>query len=98
MANSKATNSKRKLSSIEEVSRKATGRKMDSIYVGAETELGVLEIGSRKNDDTKDLKDGYLKLPIVMKDMLKIIVDKYPAIKEKVNIVGYSIQGKCSHY
>ncbi|CAO3674989.1 unnamed protein product [Rhizopus stolonifer] len=92
MANSKATNSKRKLSSIEEVSRKATGRKMDSIYVGAETELGVLEIGSRKNDDTKDLKDGYLKLPIVMKDMLKIIVDKYPAIKEKVNIVGYSIQ------
>ncbi|KAI9004825.1 hypothetical protein CLU79DRAFT_713434, partial [Phycomyces nitens] len=96
-ANSKPINSKRKLSSIEEVSRKATGRKMDSIYVGADMELGALEIGGGKTNDTKDLKDGYLKLPTVMKDMLNDIVDKYPTIKEKVNIVGYNIQGKYSH-
>ncbi|KAI9007868.1 hypothetical protein CLU79DRAFT_777690 [Phycomyces nitens] len=89
---SKAINLKRKLSSIEEVSRKAIGRKMDSIYIGAEMELGALEIGGGKTNDTKDLKDGYLKLPTVMKDMLNDIVDKYPTIKEKVNIVGYNIQ------
>lgn len=85
---------KRKLSSIEEIPRKAVGRKMDSIYVGAELELGALEIGSRKNDDTKDLRDGYFKLPIVMKDMLKNIIDKYPSLVNDISFVGYNIQGK----
>lgn len=93
IASSKAVNSKRKLSSMEEVPRKAAGRKMDTIYVAAEMELGALEIGGKKND-TKDLIDGQLKLPIVMKDMLKFIADKHPAVKEKVKIVGYNIQGK----
>jgi len=33
---------------MEEVSRKAAGRKMHTIYVAAEMELGALEIGSKK--------------------------------------------------
>lgn len=67
---------------------------MDSIYLGANLELGALEIGSKKNDGTKDLSDGYYKLPIVMKDMLKGIVDKDSSIRNGVNIIGYNIQGK----
>ncbi|KAL7324994.1 hypothetical protein PS15p_210101 [Mucor circinelloides] len=57
IASSRTVNSKRKLSSMEEVPRKAAGRKMDTIYVAAEMELGALEIGGKKND-TKDLIDG----------------------------------------
>ncbi|KAG1076935.1 hypothetical protein G6F42_025183 [Rhizopus arrhizus] len=98
IANGKAMNAKRKLSSLEEVSRKAVGRNMDTIYVDGEMEIGALEIGNQKNDGTKDLKDGYLKLPIVMKDMMKTIIDKHPAMKKKVNIVGYNIQGKLYPY
>ncbi|KAL7310821.1 hypothetical protein PS15m_010265 [Mucor circinelloides] len=97
VASSQTSNSKRKLSSMEEVSRKAAGRKMDTIYAAAEMELGALEIGSKKNG-IKDLIDGQLKLPIVMKDMLKFIADKHPTIKEKVNIVGYNIQDNYMSY
>lgn len=43
---------------------------MNSVYIGAKLELGALEIGSKKNDDSKGLSDGYFKLPIVMKDIL----------------------------
>jgi len=98
IANGKAMNAKRKLSSLEEVSRKAVGRNMDTIYVDGEMEIGAVESGNQKNDGAKDLKDGYLKLPIVMKDMMKTIIDKHPAMKKKVNIVGYNIQGKLYPY
>ncbi|CEP14372.1 hypothetical protein [Parasitella parasitica] len=98
IANGKAMNAKRKLSSLEEVSRKAVGGKMDTIYLGGEMEIGALEIGSQKNDGTKDLKDGYFKLPIVIKDMMKTLIDKHPAMKKKVNIVGYNVQGNQISY
>lgn len=32
---------------------------MDSVYHGVRFELGALKIGSKKNDDTKDISDGY---------------------------------------
>ncbi|KAI8073592.1 hypothetical protein BDF21DRAFT_400956 [Thamnidium elegans] len=70
-ANSSATNLKRKLSSIEEIGRKAVGR---------------------RTDDSKDLSDGYFELPIVMKDMLKDIIDRYTSLRNDVNIIGYNIQ------
>ncbi|KAG2228710.1 hypothetical protein INT48_006679 [Thamnidium elegans] len=72
-ANSSATNLKRKLSSIEEIGRKAVGR---------------------RTDDSKDLSDGYFKLPIVMKDMLKDIIDRYTSLRNDVNIIGYNIQSE----
>lgn len=73
---------------MEEVSRKAAGRNMHTIYVAAEMELGALEIGSKEN---KDLIDRQLKLSIVLEDMLRFIVDQHPTIKEKGNIDGYNI-------
>lgn len=57
-------------------------------------ELGALEIGIKKQGDTKEFSDGLLKLPLVMKDMLKFITDKHSAVRHDIAIVGYSIQGK----
>jgi hypothetical protein len=37
---------------------------MDTVYVGTGLELGALEIGVKKNGNTKDLEGGYLKLPV----------------------------------
>ncbi|GAA5794829.1 hypothetical protein HPULCUR_000176 [Helicostylum pulchrum] len=67
---------------------------LNSIYLGAELELGALENGNKRIDDNKDLADGYYKLPIVMKNMLKCIIDKYASLKSDVNIIGYNIQGE----
>lgn len=66
------------------------GRRMDAVYVSAGVYLGALEIGG-KNDNTKDFKDGYIKLPHVMKDQLKAIIDDHPSIMPDVAIVGYNI-------
>ncbi|KAI9263507.1 hypothetical protein EDC94DRAFT_606962 [Helicostylum pulchrum] len=65
---------------------------LNSIYLGAELELGALENGNKRIDNNKDLADGYYKLPIVMKNMLKCIIDKYASLKSDVNIIGYNIQ------
>jgi hypothetical protein len=35
---------------------------MDAVYLGADLKIGALEIGSKKNDDIKDISDGYYKL------------------------------------
>ncbi|KAL9552991.1 hypothetical protein MBANPS3_003515 [Mucor bainieri] len=96
-SNSIASNSKRRLSSTEEITRKAMGRKMDTIYIGGNCELGALEIGL-KNDSTKNFPDGYMKLPMVMRDMLCHIVSKHPTLKSQVSITGYNIQGDSISY
>lgn len=51
------------------------------------------QLFSRKNDDTKNLSDGYYKLTIVIKGMLKSIVNKHTGLRNDVNIIiGYNIQ------
>ncbi|KAI9466416.1 hypothetical protein BDB00DRAFT_880667 [Zychaea mexicana] len=64
-ANATASNSKRKLSAVEEVQRKAMGRKMDAIYISGGKELGCMEVVSEA-DQTKEWKDGMVKMPVVM--------------------------------
>ncbi|KAI8144670.1 hypothetical protein BJV82DRAFT_605789 [Fennellomyces sp. T-0311] len=91
-ASAKASNSKRKLSSVDEITRKAMGRKMDTVYVGGEIELGAMEIGGLQ-DDTKGFKDGMVKLPRVMKDMLVAIANKAPSCLRQTHITGFSING-----
>ncbi|KAG2224540.1 hypothetical protein INT45_004385 [Circinella minor] len=49
-------NNKRKLSAIDEVKRKAIGRRMDCIYIDGSKELWCMEVGSVA-DQTKELKD-----------------------------------------
>ncbi|KAI9467462.1 hypothetical protein BDB00DRAFT_880570 [Zychaea mexicana] len=64
-ANATASNSKRKLSAVEEVQRKAMGRKMDAIYISGGKELGCMEVVSEA-DQMKEWKDGMVKMPVVM--------------------------------
>ncbi|KAI7899317.1 uncharacterized protein BX663DRAFT_219078 [Cokeromyces recurvatus] len=71
---------------------KKMGRKIDTIYAGDNFEFGALETGS-KDDQTKEIKDGRLKLPLVMKDILLNIVCKVPGVLNKVHIIGYCING-----
>lgn len=59
-----------------------------------------MEIGIKTQRDTKEVPDGHLKLPVVMKDMLKFIINKHTTIRRDIGIVGYSILGKiiqCIH-
>ncbi|KAI9497329.1 hypothetical protein BDB00DRAFT_785040 [Zychaea mexicana] len=64
-ANATASNSKHKLSTVEEVQRKAMGRKMDAIYISGGKEVGCMEVVSEA-DQTKEWKDGMVKMPVVM--------------------------------
>ncbi|KAG2217377.1 hypothetical protein INT45_007387 [Circinella minor] len=91
-ANATASNCKRKLSAVEEVERKIMGRKMDALYIGGEKEVGCMEVGSER-DQTKEWKDSMVKMPVVMQDQLREIVQEAPQLKHKVDIVGYSIHG-----
>ena len=52
---------------------------MDAVYVGGRKELGCMEIG-HDVDQTKGLKDGSMKMPIVMKDMLLQIAEETPLL------------------
>ena len=92
-ANAAVASNKRKLSTIDEIQRKSAGHKMDAIYVGERKELGCMETGNDE-DQTKELKDGSVKMPTVMKDMLLQIVEETPLLLHKIDIIGYIISGK----
>ena len=96
-ANSTASNNKRKLSSTDEICRKAMGRKMDTVFIGGNIELGCMEIGGRTEDHTKEMQDGSFKMPLVMKDMLVDIVNKTPSLLHDVGITGFCINGNDSN-
>ncbi|KAI9495887.1 hypothetical protein BDB00DRAFT_759551 [Zychaea mexicana] len=91
--NATQTNNKRTLSATEEVKRKAIGRRMDCIYTGSLKELGCMEVGSVA-DQTEEFKDARMKMPVVMKDMLREIVERAPNLVRRVHMIGYMIIGK----
>ena len=92
-ANAAALNGKRKLSAVESTENKKMGRRTDTIYKASGIELGCLEIGDRL-DSTKEMKDSMIKLPIVLKDMLRAIVQDMPSIINQTHILGYNINGR----
>lgn len=66
---------------------------MDIVFISGSIEVGCAEFGALENH-TKELIDGSLKLPLVMKDMLKLIADIYPSTIHDVDIAAYSVHGK----
>ncbi|CAO3595994.1 unnamed protein product [Absidia cylindrospora] len=78
VSNAMAINRKRKLSAVEE----SSNRRMDTLYVANDTEIGCLEIGG-SFDQSKELHD-----------MITNIVENFPATINEVHVVGYSITGK----
>lgn len=95
-ANGFAKNAKRKLSAVDQVEHKRMGRRMDAIYEGSNVELGCLEIG-QISDQTKEMHDSKLKLPMVMKDMMLAIMTSAPDLLHHIHIVGYNINGMAFH-
>ncbi|KAG2224490.1 hypothetical protein INT45_010556 [Circinella minor] len=85
-------NKKRKLSSSLEIEREKIGRRIDTIYIGSDIELGGLEIGARR-DNTKEFQDSMLKLPLVLKDMLTEIINHRPSLLRDAHVLGYNING-----
>ncbi|KAI7859393.1 hypothetical protein BDC45DRAFT_475199 [Circinella umbellata] len=92
-ANAAATNRKRKLSAVEPTENLKMGRRTDTTYIGGDgVELGCLEIG-KTNNQTKELMDGSIKMPVVMRDMLMKLVEETPSLVNKLHILGYMIMG-----
>ena len=85
-SNQDSIDSKRKFSAVEVIQRVKLARRMDDIYRGDEIEYSCMEIGHH-GDNTKELYDSYLKLPIVMKDMFMSIIDNTPQLSTLKDIL-----------
>ena len=83
-------NSKRKLSSIEDVEKVKHGRSVDGIFKGGETEYEYMEIG-QDFDSTKELKDSQLKLPSVIKCMSLKMYGYAPELQHELHLLRYNI-------
>ncbi|KAI9491022.1 hypothetical protein BDB00DRAFT_767813, partial [Zychaea mexicana] len=81
-----------KLSAIDPIERRRMGRRVDTVFASGPIELGCTEIGS-KNDQTKTLTDGSLKMPLVLRDML-LDVTYAPSLLHRSHVVEYSMNGK----
>ncbi|KAI9494784.1 hypothetical protein BDB00DRAFT_927974 [Zychaea mexicana] len=90
-ANADALNNDRQLSSVKPIAKRKMGRRGDLIFESGKLELGCTEIGAAK-DQTKEMRDSLLKLPIVLRDML-LLATFSPSLLHKCHVVGYSISG-----
>ena len=68
------------------------GHKFDTIFHANRKELGLIEVG-KKIDQTKEMKDGLVKMLIVMHDMLINLATTKEFLR-KVKVVGRVINGK----
>ncbi|CAO3593739.1 unnamed protein product [Absidia cylindrospora] len=85
-----AKNNKRNIDSINKKVRAMDGYKVDIIYRSRGVEAGR-EQGMDKS--TKEIDDGHLKQPKVMKNMLCELVKKKPGLAGKLCIVGFTVMG-----
>ena len=84
-------NQNRQSSSIKPISNRKMGRRRDTIFNSGHIELGCTEIGSAK-DQTKEIRDSLLKMPIVLRDML-LSATFSPNLLHQSHVIGYSISG-----
>ncbi|KAI9494031.1 hypothetical protein BDB00DRAFT_762546, partial [Zychaea mexicana] len=82
---SQPANSKRKLSAVDEIEREKIGRRLDTIYTASDLEFGGLEAAANR-DNTKEIHDAKLRLPMFLRDMLSAIV-------RKAHVLGYNVNG-----
>lgn len=93
MANWRMLNQNRMLSADTVMENVKHAKKMDAIYTGCKKEFGCLEIGQTK-DKSKEWDDGYIKLPLIMKDQLGDIISTRPNISRDISVLGYMILSK----
>ncbi|KAI7851464.1 hypothetical protein BDC45DRAFT_559393 [Circinella umbellata] len=85
-SNADALNKKRRIRAIHPAPRRQMGHKFDTIFHANRKELGLIEVG-KKIDQTKEMKDGLVKMLIVMHDML-INLATIKEFLRKVKVVG----------
>ncbi|KAI8141710.1 hypothetical protein BJV82DRAFT_688407, partial [Fennellomyces sp. T-0311] len=90
-ANADTTNNKRSIAALNPTCHKKTGHKMDIIYRTSRNEVGCVKIG-KDGGQTKEMKDGLTKMPIVMHDMLAQIAGTEQILRH-AHVIGSVISG-----
>ncbi|KAL9538841.1 hypothetical protein MBANPS3_010643 [Mucor bainieri] len=90
-------NSKRTLSTMEQMNRQAVGDRSDLTFKYQTTELGCLEIGliDHGPSGTKELQESSFKTPKMMRNFCRHIIDQYKVEAQHVKIVSFIISGQC---
>ncbi|KAI9472914.1 hypothetical protein BDB00DRAFT_793520 [Zychaea mexicana] len=90
-ANASLVNQDRQLSSIMPITNQKMGRRVDTLFNCGHIELGCTEIGATK-DQTKEMHDSFLKMPIILRDMLLLATFR-PNLLHQSHVIGCSISG-----
>jgi hypothetical protein len=97
LASSNSSNQDRSLATTEKLERKLCGRKMDLIFKWRRFEFGCAECGRENvSKETKELHDGALKMPKVMKDMFIDLCVRAPTHLRDFITTGFVMMGKFS--
>ncbi|KAI7860831.1 hypothetical protein BDC45DRAFT_492939 [Circinella umbellata] len=90
-ANGDAKNRKRSIPAIKPATGRKMGHKIDTIYSTNGIEVGCIEVG-KDDDQTKSIKDGLIKMPMIMHDMLTQLAETEEVLR-KAKVLGYVISG-----
>lgn len=89
MASSDSRNQDRTIAGIEPMSRKLTGRKLDMVFKSSAYELGIMEGGRSEGlNSTKEISDGSVKMPKVLKDTLVALCSSSPTLTNQLSVPG----------
>ncbi|KAI9251428.1 hypothetical protein BDA99DRAFT_444520, partial [Phascolomyces articulosus] len=90
-ANAHTLNNDRHLSFVKPIANRNMGRRGDIIFKSGKLELDCTEIGTAKNQ-TKEIQGSFLKMLIVLRDML-LLATFSPLLLHESHIIGYCISG-----
>ncbi|KAI9490126.1 hypothetical protein BDB00DRAFT_769279, partial [Zychaea mexicana] len=94
-ANTDAINKKHMISAFEPAQNRTMGHHIDVIYTTSDTEIGCIEIG-KGSDQTKVMKDGLVKLLLVMHDDLLLQLATTEEALRKTHVISFVILGLCN--
>ncbi|KAG2191987.1 hypothetical protein INT47_000779 [Mucor saturninus] len=91
-ASSDSRNQSRMIASVDPMARKLCGRKVDMIFKSTSAELGCMECDRSDGvNTTKEMSDGLIKLPKVLKDMLISLCNIAPSLVNDFAVPGVII-------
>jgi hypothetical protein len=77
------------------MARKLFGRKIDMVFKSTSAELGCMECDRSDGvNTTKEMSDGMIKLPKVLKDMFVSLCNLAPSLVNDFTIPGIIIMSK----
>ncbi|RCH81527.1 hypothetical protein CU098_001238, partial [Rhizopus stolonifer] len=88
-ASSDGRNQSRTIASVDPMARKLCGRKIDLLFKSASAELGCMECGRSDGvNTTKEMEDGSIKLPKILKDMFIGLCNFAPSFVNDLAVPG----------